>query len=512
MALEFRPADPRTLEIGLDLCRAVREAGGRAHFVGGCVRDALLDRPSADYDIEVFGLEPRALSSLIAGRWRVDLVGEAFGVIKLRDAPIDVALPRRESKRGLGHRGFEVHSDPHLSVHGAGLRRDFTCNAIAYDPLEQRLIDPLDGKSDLERGILRATSERFLDDPLRVLRGAQLSARFELEADQETLDLCSRVGLEGLPSERIGGEWEKLFLLGRRPSVGLSLLQRCGWLQYFPELEALDGCPQDPEWHPEGDVLVHTGLVLDAFAEERVGDREEDLVVGAACLCHDLGKPRTTVHERGRWRSPGHEQAGVEPTRSLLRRLGFPERWVESVVPLVAHHLKPFQLYDARAGDSAIRRLARRVGRIDRLVRLARADARGRGPRSGERTAECDWLLERARALEVEAGRPRPLIMGRHLVARGLEPGPHFREILDGCYEKQLDGVIVDRESAERYLDEQVLGPERALRLARPAAAGLSVETPATAEEEETADGSHTSNGRSNGDEIATRVRDQALE
>ena len=453
MRLEFRPEDGGAFDTVLEVCRSVRNEGGKAHLVGGCVRDTVLGEPIADFDLEVFRLEPARLKSVLASRWRVDLVGESFGVIKLRDAPIDVALPRRESKRGHGHRGFEIHSDPDLGFREAALRRDFTCNAIAYDPLEEALVDPLGGVSDLEQRVLSATSERFLDDPLRVLRGAQLAARFLLEPDEPTLELSRRVGLEGLAPERIGGEWEKLLLLGREPSRGLSLLERCGWLRHFPELEALVDCPQDPEWHPEGDVFVHTGLVLDAFAEERVRVREEDLVVGAACLCHDLGKPATTVMDRGRWRSPGHEEAGVEPTRRLLKRLALPEKLVDSVVPLVAHHLKPFQLYDADAGDAAIRRLARRAGRIDRLVRVARADARGRGPRSSGTVAECDWLLERARALEVEASRPKPLVMGRHLVDRGLEPGPDFKTILDSCYERQLDGEFGDLDSALSCLD-----------------------------------------------------------
>ena len=466
--------------------------------MGGCVRDALLAEPSSDYDIEVFGLTPDDLKSLVAERWRVDLVGESFGVIKLREAPIDIALPRRESKRGLGHRGFEVDSDPFLSFEEAALRRDFTCNAIAFDPLERILVDPLDGRSDLERGILRATSARFLDDPLRVLRGAQLAARFQLEPDEPTLELCRRVGLEGLPAERVGGEWEKLLLLGRRPSLGLSMLQRCGWLAHFPELQALDDCPQDPEWHPEGDVLVHTGLVLDAFALERIGDRSEDLVVGSACLAHDLGKPATTVFDRGRWRSPGHEEAGIGPTRRLLSRFGFSERLADDVVPLVAHHLKPFQLFQADAGDAAIRRLARRVGRIDRLVRVARADARGRGPDSPEAVPECDWLLERARALEVEAAKPVPLVMGRHLIERGLEPGPRFKVILDDCYERQLDGEITDLEDASSYLDDLLarLSEEEARSSVRPAKASHPV---VSKEREETTKGGETSPSGSSG-------------
>lgn len=453
MKLALSLADPELRDILERLCRRVALAGGRAWLVGGSVRDALLDRKVEELDIEVFGLQPGRLRRLLEEEWKVDEVGEAFAVLKLRRLPIDVSVPRRERKTGVGHRDFVIDADPGMSVEDAARRRDFTINSMLWDPLEERLEDPFGGAGDLDDRILRHTSERFAEDPLRVLRGMQLCARFLLEAHPETVALCRRMDMEGLPRERLFGEWRKLLLEGEEISRGLDFLELTGWLSHFPELEALVGCPQDPEWHPEGDVWTHTLLVMDAFAQDRIGEEWEDLVVGFACLCHDLGKPATTREEEGRIRSRGHEAAGEEPTRSFLGRLTLQSALVEQVVPLVLDHLKPRQLYEQGAGDAAVRRLANKVGRIDRLVRLARADSRGRPPLPPDAEAFGSWLLERAKGLALEREKPRPLVMGRHLIERGLRPGPHFGPILGRCFEAQLDGEFETLEGALRYLD-----------------------------------------------------------
>ncbi|MDO9171045.1 MAG: HD domain-containing protein [bacterium] len=440
--MRWQPVDDGVRDVVLDVCRAVRDEGGRALLVGGCVRDALLERAPVDHDLEVYGVEPERLESLLSSRHDLDRTGRAFGVLKLRGAPVDVSLPRRESKAGLGHRGFLVQSDPDLTPREAALRRDFTLNAIAYDPLTGEVVDPVGGRGDLERRVLRRVSERFAEDPLRVLRGMQLVARFELTADPETVTACRGLDPEGLARERIFEEWRKLLLLGARPSLGLAFLRDTGWLDHFPELAALVGCAQDPEWHPEGDAWIHTGLCLDAFAAERTGDEREDLIVGLAVLCHDLGKPATTRFADGRLRSPGHLEAGEAPARALLARLTPQRDLVEQVVPLVREHSRPYELHRAAAGDAAIRRLAHRVGRIDRLVRVARADRLGRGDGAGPGFPAGDWLLERAAALDVRDAPPQPLVLGRHLIGLGLAPGPGFKTLLDECYEAQLAGRI----------------------------------------------------------------------
>jgi tRNA nucleotidyltransferase (CCA-adding enzyme) len=434
----------------------VRSRGGRALWVGGCVRDALLGRTVTDADLEVYGLAPDVLLALLGERFRLDLVGRAFGVIKLHGVAVDVSLPRRESKAGLGHKGFEIESDPFLPPREAALRRDFTVNAIAYDPLEDALIDPFGGVADLEKRLLRHVSDRFREDPLRVLRGMQLIARFGFEPAPETTALCRTITPEGLAGERVFEEWRKLMLKGRAMRAGLDFLKETGWVRYAPELEALIGCAQEPDWHPEGDVWTHTGHCLEAFARERLGEAGEDLIVGFGVLCHDFGKPATTKVEDGRIRSRGHCEEGEAPARAFLERMMAPPDLVEAVVPLVTEHLRPHDLFTSQAGDCAVRRLAVRVGRIDRLVRVARADHFGRPP-SAETVFEAgDWLLERARALDVQDRAPRPLVMGRHLIAMGLKPGPAFKGILNDCYQAQLDGLFQDEAGGLEFCRRRV--------------------------------------------------------
>lgn len=448
----------------LRLSESIAEAGGRPYLVGGCVRDGLLGLSSEEVDLEVFGLEPEALEAALSRDFSWNAVGKAFGVYKISHHPIDVSLPRRERKIGTGHRGFEIEPDPHASLPEAAARRDFTINAILQDPLTGQLEDPLHGRHDLEARLLRHCSNQFSEDPLRVLRGMQFIARFNLEPHPETIQLCRSITWEDLPPERVFEEWKKLLLQGVAIGKGLQFLVATGWIQYFPELEAMVDCPQEPEWHPEGDVFTHTGHCLDAFARHRIGDEWEDLVVGLAVLCHDIGKPEVTETLEGRIRSRGHPEAGEALAREFLQRLTRRQKLMEAVLPLIREHHRPLDLYRHQASDSAIRRLAQRVHRIDRLVRVAKADREGRPPLPGTPFPEGSWLLEKANQLAVQANAPVPLIQGRHLIHRGFTPSPQFKPILDACFEAQLDGTFQTVEEGEafldRYLEANNLKPE----------------------------------------------------
>jgi tRNA nucleotidyltransferase (CCA-adding enzyme) len=435
---------------------AVTQAAGRALFVGGCVRDALSGTPSKDVDIEVYGLTAAELRTTLERHFTVISVGQSFGVFKLRGHEIDVSLPRRESKNGTGHRGFDVWGDPGMDNAEAASRRDFTVNAIYWDPCTGALLDPCGGRRDLAAGVLRHASAAFSDDPLRVLRAMQFIARFQLTPAPETVALCRKIEPEGLPAERIFEEWSKLLLKGQKPSLGLRFLRDCGWVRYYPELEALIGCQQDPQWHPEGDVWEHTAHCLDAFAAARIGDPWEDLVVGLAVLCHDFGKAITTRREAdGRIHAYGHEEAGVSLARAFLERMTRHRELIEAVLPLVQLHMRPRELWRARAGNAAIRRLAQKVVRIDRLVRVCDADQRGRPPLADD-SAHNSWLLERAAALALEDSAPKPILLGRHLIALGQKPGPAFRALLDAGFEAQLDGKFSDEAGASNWASEQL--------------------------------------------------------
>ncbi|HVH30011.1 MAG TPA: HD domain-containing protein [Vicinamibacterales bacterium] len=437
------------------IAESVRAAGGRALIVGGWVRDRLMGRDSKDVDLEVFGIAGDRLRTLLESHGRIETVGESFQVYKSGD--IDVSLPRRESKSGRGHRGFDIEGDPTMTLAEAARRRDFTVNAIAWDPLTGEYLDPYDGRGDIARRVLRVVdASTFGDDNLRVLRAIQFAARLDLTLDAETHELCRRMtsaGLDDLPPERIWGEVEKL-LLAPRPSIGLTIAMSLGVVEaLFPELYRLSGCPQEPEWHPEGDVWVHTLQVVDQ-ARRRLDDldRPQQITVMLGALCHDLGKPATTAVIDGRIRSMDHEEQGVAPTCALLDRLnvhsldGYDVR--RQVAALVAQHLKPGAWFKVRdeVGDGAFRRLAQKVD-LELLYRLAKADCEGREPGRFDCRA-MDWFVERARALGVEHRPPAPILLGRHLLALGLSPGPRVGEILKAVYEQQLDGRVTTLDEA----------------------------------------------------------------
>ncbi len=434
------------LVLATKIAGAVRQAGGRALVVGGWVRDRLLGIPSKDVDLEVYGIRAEALRALLDNFGRVETVGESFTVYKV--GPVDVALPRRESKSGRGHRGFIVEGDPWMKVEEAARRRDFTVNAIAWDPITDEYIDPFGGRADLKERVLRAVDRStFGDDSLRVLRAVQFAARFSMRVEGETSSICRAIPLDDLPAERIRGEFEKLLLLSEKPSIGFEVALDLGVVgRLIPEMAALVGCEQEPEWHPEGDVWTHTLMVIDeAKARATDLDRARELTLLLGAVCHDFGKPATTAFDRGRIRSYNHEEAGVGPTLAFLDRLnvhsidGYPAR--TQIVGLVAHHLDPGMWYKVRdqVGDGAFRRLARKVD-LELLARLASADCAGR---SGEFDCTAmEWFLERARSLGVEHQPPPRLLLGRHLIPLGVEPGPRMGRIVNAVYERQLDGEV----------------------------------------------------------------------
>jgi tRNA nucleotidyltransferase (CCA-adding enzyme) len=443
------------------LATAVREAGGRALLVGGCVRDLLMEIEPTDWDLEVYGVVPLKLRTVLDEFGPVNVVGEAFTVYKL-GSDLDVSLPRRERKSGRGHRAFAIEGDPSMSIEDATRRRDFTINAILQDPLTQEIIDPFDGRADIKAKILRVVSnETFAEDSLRVLRAAQLAARFEFDIAPETVELCRAIDLTDLPAERLWGEMEKLLLNSHHPSVGLKWLRDLRVIdQLFPEVTALVDVPQDPEWHPEGDVFIHTRLVIDG-ARELIDELPyaKQVTVMLAALAHDFGKPATTELVDGRLRSRGHEEAGVAPTETFLNRVnihtldGYDVRG--QVIALVREHLKPGEFFKKReeVGDGAFRRLARKC-ELDLLYRVAKADSLGRNadwvPREKWYGSEAqEWFIQRAKELEVEQQPPAPILLGRHLLDMGLSPGPRIGEITKAVYEMQLDGRVTNLEDAK---------------------------------------------------------------
>lgn len=457
---------PVELRAMLDAVRAV----GRPRLVGGGVRDWLLGLEPKDFDVEVAGVDFETLHRALAPFGSTDIVGRSFGVLKVRGpggTEYDFSLPRRESKTGAGHRGFAIAPDPALSDAEAAARRDFTLNAIAYDPFTGAIIDPHGGAADLRARVLRHTSAAFSEDPLRVLRAFQLAARFDFTLAPETAELCRSIAASytELPVERVWGEWEKWATKSTKPSRGLTVLEETGWLRHFPEVAALRGTEQEPEWHPEGDVFTHTQCCLDALVALpawREGEAHARRLLMFGVLAHDFGKPATTSHaeRRGqlRWISPGHEAAGGPIAEAFLRRIGAPLELDAPVRALVVNHLAHHH-GQAVFTDTSVRRLARRLApaTIDELAAVMRADSNGRPPLTSPDThARIDTLVAQAHALALSQSAPRPIVLGRHLIALGHRPSAGFKAVLDAAFEAQLDGAFYDEAGGVVWLGKHL--------------------------------------------------------
>ena len=450
----------KLLEKVSQISQAVRRAGGRAMLVGGCVRDKLLGIPVKDYDLEIYGLRAEKLLETLKGVCDIEPVGMSFGVFKVRHFEIDLALPRRENKYGRGHRGFVVDLEPELDFPSAAARRDFTVNAIMCDAITGEIVDPWNGREDLRRGILRHVSAAFTEDPLRVLRGMQFIGRFGFTAHPETVALSAALSQDELPVERIAAEWGKLLIQGRYISKALNFLRNTGWVKYYPELNALIDCPQNPQWHPEGDVWNHTLAVADAAAA--MPQKPEDkLVFMLASLCHDFGKPGCTVLANdGKITSCGHDTL-TEPAERFITSIWQNKELPKRVIPLISRHMHPWQLAENNSTDKAYRKLALHVKRMDLLADLASADVMGITMSDRERDARLAKIAvfrERSLQLAIADSIPEPLICGRHLVARGMTPGREFKPLLDRCFEAQLAGEFATLAEALDYLDKVLCG------------------------------------------------------
>ncbi|MBI5384469.1 MAG: polynucleotide adenylyltransferase [Verrucomicrobia bacterium] len=458
MAVRLGPRQSPSVQLRLppELARVLSDTPGldRAYLVGGCVRDSLLGIAVKDYDIEVFGLGYEDLTKTLSRWGRTDLVGRSFGVIKLTlhgGATFDFSIPRRDRKVASGHRGFDVAFDPTITLEEAAARRDYTLNALMFDPRRNEVLDFFGGRRDLENKILRHTSEAFAEDPLRVLRGMQFAARFDLHAAADTVALCRRIksSYRELPVERVREEWFKWASKSVVPSRGLRFLVETEWVEHFPEVRALIGTPQDAEWHPEGDVFVHTCHCCDALVKLPAWpavEEESRVVYMLAVLAHDFAKPQTTREELKHGRlcvvSPGHEEAGGPLAEQFLTRINAPNAVRERVLPLVTNHLA----HQQSLTDRAVRRLARRLApeTIEGLCVVIAADQAGRPPKPAAPSESLLNLQAKAAELEVHARAPHPILLGRHLLELGLKPGKPVGVIVREAFEAQLEGKFTD--------------------------------------------------------------------
>lgn len=439
---------PKILE---NILKNLQELGARPILVGGCVRDYFLNKEIKDFDIEIFDFDSLELLEISLKKFgNVKLVGKSFGVLtlKVEGYDFDFALPRIEKKVGNSHTDFEVITNSNLSFEEAAIRRDFTINAIGYDYFKDEFIDPFNGIDDLKNRTLKHIDEKtFVEDSLRVYRAVQFAARFEFNLDENTKELCKKIVLSDelsyLPKERIYEEFKKLFLKSNKPSIGFELLRELRLLKYFKELEALINCEQESEYHPEGDVWIHTLMCLDELAKilekEKIEDEYKKLYLFYAVLCHDFGKPFCTKEINGKITSYKHESLGIEPTISFLEKLTNEKKFIEIVCSLVKNHLIPFQLYLLHSSEKAVKRLSLKVN-IEDLCLVCLADCLGRDI---EDKCKCydaiNWLNEKAKELEIHNEPIKQLVLGRDLIALGYKPSKEFKEILEFAFDLQID-------------------------------------------------------------------------
>ena len=400
----------------------------RAYLVGGCVRDALLGIAHKDFDLEVYGVDYETLErNALSVHGRVDLVGKSFGVIKFTGqggGQWDFSLPRRDSKMSAGHKGFTIQFEPDIEPREAASRRDFTINALMFDPRTSEYLDFFGGREDLARRVLR-----FI--PARLSRRIRCGCCEECNLPPGSIwSRRRKPSSYAVPSCTHSRNWPLNAVRawngsgGRRPVGGRRrdciFLKTTGWLQHFPEVAALDGsAPQDPEWHPEGDVFTHTSHCCDALAAllsewHTLADDTTRRVLMFAVLAHDFAKPQTThqAERDGRTRivSPGHEEQGGPLAEVFLTRINAPNEIKERVVPLVMHHMAHLQMIS----DRSVRRLANflKPATISELCLVMTADHFGRPPKPQVIHNGVTVLRQKAEELQLRDSAPKPLLQG----------------------------------------------------------------------------------------------------
>lgn len=431
--------DVRDRMLARQIAQAVADRGGRVYYVGGCVRDRLLGLENKDIDIEIHGITAAELEQLLDTFGARMAIGESFGIYALKGYGLDIAMPRKETLRGTGHRDFDIFVDPFIGTEKAARRRDFTINALMEDVLTGEIIDHYGGVEDLNHRILRHVCvETFAEDPLRVLRGAQFAARFGFSVAPETVDLCRGLTLSHLPRERIEGELQKALLKADHPSIFFEVLRTMHQLsEWFPEVQALEGIPQDPIHHPEGDVWTHTMLVLDEAAKYRT-QTAQPMALMLAALTHDFGKVLCTEETDGRIHSYGHEVEGLPMVETFLHRITGETRLIRTILNLVELHMRPNVAARVCAPVKSTNKMFDQALDPDALLALAAADRMGRERPAGETDAEA-FLQERLAVYRHTMA--QPCVMGRDLTAAGLRPGPDFTEILAYAHKLQLAGI-----------------------------------------------------------------------
>ena len=418
------------------IVQKLREHGHEALFAGGCVRDRLLGRVAHDIDIAT-SARPQEVQKLFP---RTVAVGAQFGVVVVIEQGVECQVATFRSD-GAYLDGRHPESVTFSDARGDALRRDFTVNGLFFDPVEERVLDFVGGQADLRSGIIRCIGdpgERFMEDKLRLLRGVRFSATLGFSVEPETwVAIRSRAAeIVTVSAERIRDELVKIFLHPSRLR-GFDLLDESGLLEIvLPEVAAMKGCEQPPEFHPEGDVFVHTRLML-SLLPERVS-----VPLVFSVLFHDIGKPRTGVRDaNGRIRFNGHESVSAAMAEEIFARLRFSNADSEAGLAGIKNHMAFKDVRNMRVATLK-RFLARPT--INDEIELHRVDCLG----SHGMLDNFEFLLAKRMEFSSEPLIPPPLVTGNDLIALGWKPGPHFKRVLDAVQTSQLEGTLSSREEA----------------------------------------------------------------
>lgn len=432
---------PDARQTAVSLARRLKKAGHIAYFAGGCVRDRLLDKQPKDYDIAT-SATPAQVTQLFPGS---NEVGAHFGVViaKEHGHAVEIATFRTDGSYRDGRRPEAVtFSTPEEDAQ----RRDFTINGLFEDPESGGVIDFVGGRQDLTNGILRAIgnpADRFAEDSLRLLRAVRFATTlgFEIEPGTWSAMLAHADGLARISPERIRDEFSRIIVLPAR-ARGLDLLVDSGLIRHFiPEVLPLIGCEQPPEWHPEGDVYVHTRIMLEMLPPDA------PLELCLAVLLHDIAKPPTQTFdaEAGRIRFNGHDAMGASMAEEILRRLRYPNHVIEEVAFIVSRHMQFMNVQQMRV--SKLKRFMA-APTFPLELDLHRVDCAS----SNGFTENLDFLIAKQEEFAAEPLIPAPLVKGHDLIAMGMQPGPRFSEILEAVQTEQLEGRLTDRDSALQWV------------------------------------------------------------
>lgn len=449
-------------------------------LIGGCVRDKIfgiitgIEVHHKDIDVEVHGCTIDELEKILLKLGKVDAVGKSFGILKFKKNGLefDFSVPRKENRLGVGHKDFSVSFEP-MTKEDAASRRDFAFNSIGFDPLTNTLFDFFGGVEDLKNGIIRHTSDKFKEDPLRILRGMGFQSRFGFTVASETFEIMRKMSLElkHLPKERLCEEFMKWAIKGKHPEMIFDFLRNSGAMVVIPELGLLNDTEQDPIWHIEGNVEIHTKLTMIRMLEicERegiVGDERAKFIL--TMLFHDIAKPQTTEREEKGGRicvtSKGHEGLGAVMVEEILNRIGIKPVLVEQIVKLVKFHLAHINIFSINSLSSrkkSLLRLSKNIhpSSIRDLLLVVEADALGRDNIDEERInkvrTEIDEVWNLAKSLQVTIEPRKSVLMGRHLIELGMKPGLQFGEIIKLADEAQDNLEFTTLDEAKVWLNQK---------------------------------------------------------